>query len=240
MYMTFLLGEARKMMRDPMLRFMIGYPIVFGIIGRYVIPWAAEIGALDLRTQGDFPLVFLLLMTPHVFGAVIGFSILDDRDDGVLISIGVTPLGVHRFLSFRLILLFTMSVVSCLYVLWFSNLGILGAGDILGLSLLASLAAPMSGLLINAVATNKIEGFAVMKGTGIILIFPIAGMFFADAKELLFGFAPGFWPAKVVSTVVRGSDAMFLGYWQYYGIGLAYVVLLNVLAYRSALRRMGN
>ena len=228
------------MMRDPIVRFMIAYPIAFGMIGRYVIPWAGEIGAMDLHTQGDFPLAFLLLITPHVFGAVIGFSILDDRDDGVLTSVAVTPLGIHRFLSFRLILLFIMSVVSTLYVLLFSNLGILGTGDIIGLSLLASLAAPVSGLLINAVATNKIEGFAVMKGTGIILIFPIAGMFFDDAKELLFGFAPGFWPAKVVSTVVRGGDAMFLGYWHYYAIGLAYVVLLNALVYRIALRRMGR
>ncbi|UTW68780.1 hypothetical protein KHA80_15340 [Anaerobacillus sp. HL2] len=60
-----------------------------------------------------------------------------------------------------------------------------------------ALSAPMVGLLINAFAKNKIEGFAMMKGiVSILIIFPIASLFFTDTKQWFFAFAPGFGPQK--------------------------------------------
>ncbi len=76
-----------------------------------------------------------------------------------------------------------------------------------------------------------------MKGSGIIIVFPIAALFFIDKKELYFSFAPGFWPAKAISSLIRGEGILLLSYNQYYFIGLIYVILLNVAAYRIFLER---
>lgn len=237
MYKSFLLSEMKKWFRDPLMKFMMFYPILFGIIGRYILPWIADASGFTIEHYADLIIVILTLMTPHIYGALIGFSILDDRDDHILTSIKVTPLGVHQFLSFRLITVFVLSFVATTYVMWFSDIGNISMVQILAISFLASLAAPMTGLFINALSSNKIEGFAVMKGTGTILIIPVIALFFLDKKELFFSIAPGFWPAKAISSLIRGSEALFLSYNQYYYIGLLYVVVLNVLVYKLFLQR---
>lgn len=238
MYAEFVTSEIKKWVRDPMMRFMLYYPLAFGLVGRFVLPWAAETGGFSMEQFGDVALVVLALMTPHVFGALTGFSILDDRDDHILTSIHVTPLSIHQFLSFRLVLVTAMCFAASVFVLWFSDIGGIAPADILAVALLVSLAAPMTGVLINALADNKVQGFAVMKGFGIVVIFPIAALFFPDVRELWFSFAPGFWPAKAISSLIRGEAAMYLSYSQYYLIGLAYVVALNVAMYRLFMRKV--
>ncbi len=236
-YVTFLTSEFRKWMRDPMMRFMLYYPVVFGLIGRFVLPWAAESSGFSLDHVADVAVVALTLMTPQVFGALTGFSILDDRDDSILTSINVTPLSMHQFLSFRLVVVTALTFIACTYVMWFSDIGGMPLSGILAVALLAALAAPMTGLLINAFSDNKVQGFAVMKGFGVLLLFPIAALFFLDARELWFSFAPGFWPAKAISGLIRGEGLLYLSYGQYYFIGLAYVLALNVFVYGLFLRR---
>lgn len=232
MYMTFLLSELKKWSRDSMMKFLIIYPLIFGLIGRYLLPQIAESSGFSIDAYADLIIVILTLITPQMFGALIGFSILDDRDDQIFSSIKVTPLSINQFLSFRLIMVFVLSFISTIFVMWFSDIGDLGFGNIVAISFLASLAAPMIGLFINALSNNKIEGFAVMKGTGIIIVFPIIALFFLDNKEFIFSFSPGFWPAKAISTIIRGEEFFNLSFNQYYFIGLIYIILLNILAYK--------
>ncbi len=232
MYMTFLSSEIKKWSRDTMMKFLVIYPLIFGLIGRYLLPKIAETSGFSIDAFADVIVVILTLITPQMFGALIGFSILDDRDDKIFSSIKVTPLSINQFLSFRLVMVFVLSFASTIFVMWFSDIGDLPFGNIVAISFLASLSAPMTGLFINALSHNKIEGFAVMKGTGIIIIFPIIALFFLDMKEFIFSFAPGFWPAKAISTLIRGEGLFNFSYNQYYFIGLAYIILLNILVYR--------
>lgn len=237
MYSSFIKSEYKKWSRDPLIKLMAFYPIIFGLIGRYVLPWIAESSDFNINLYADFILVILTLITPQIYGGLIGFSILEDRDDNVFTSIRVTPLSIHQFLSFRLVIVTILSFIAGVFVMWFSDIGDISIGNIIAISFLAALAAPMTGLFINAFAHNKIEGFAVMKGFGIIIVFPIIALFFIDKKELLFSFAPGFWPAKVISTLIRGEQMMYLTYNQYYFIGLVYILILNIAVYKLFLSR---
>jgi fluoroquinolone transport system permease protein len=237
MYSSFIKSEFKKWMRDPLMGFMVFYPIVFGIIGRYLLPFIGENSDFHINMYADLIVVILTLMTPQIYGALTAFSILDDRDDNIFTSIRVTPLSIHQFLSFRLMIVTILSFLACVYVMWFSDIGGLSTRNILSISFLASLAAPMTGLFINLLSNNKIEGFAVMKGTGIILVFPIIALFFIDKKELLFSFAPGFWPAKAISSLIRGEGKLLLTYHQYYFIGLVYIILLNAMVYQVFLKK---
>lgn len=237
MYRNFLLSEFKKWLRDPMMRFMVFYPILFGIIGRFVLPWIAEAGGFNMDLYADLIVVILTLMIPHIYGALTAFSILEDRDDNILTSIRVTPLSIHQFLSFRFVMVLILSFLACTYVMWFSDIGNIPVKNILAIAFLASLGAPMTGLFINAFSKNKIEGFAVMKGVGTVIVFPIIALFFMDKKELFFSFAPGFWPAKAISSIIRGEGILFLTYSQYYYFGLVYVLLLNIIVYKFFLYR---
>ncbi|WNF38570.1 hypothetical protein RJD24_09170 [Bacillaceae bacterium IKA-2] len=238
MYKNFIASEWKKWLRDPLMKFMVFYPILFGIIGRYVLPLIAENTGFSIEDSADVIVVILVLLVPHVYGALIGFSILDDRDDHILTSIEVTPLGIHQFLSFRMAVVFALTFIATTYVIWFSNIVDMRLVNILAIAFLVSFITPMTGLFINALAKNKIEGFAVMKGAGMIIVFPIVALFFFDSKELLFSFAPGFWPAKAISSLIRGEEILLLTYHQYYFLGLAYIVLLNIVVYKIFLTKV--
>ena len=42
MYLSFLKSELKKWSRDSMIGFMFIYPFIFGIMGRYFLPWIAD------------------------------------------------------------------------------------------------------------------------------------------------------------------------------------------------------
>lgn len=237
MYATFLKSEVKKWLRDPMMFFMLIYPLFFGALGRYLVPWLAESGSFNVDLYADVILAALALMVPVIFGAVLAFSILDDRDDHILTSIKVTPLSLNQFLSFRVGLVLVVSFAACTFVMWFADIGYVTMTQMLAISFLASLTAPMYGLVINALSNNKIEGFAVMKGLGMVMLFPLIALFFLDYKELIFAVAPGFWPAKAISSIVRGEGILLLTYGQYYFIGIVYTLALNLLAYKFFMKR---
>ncbi len=228
MFTTFIGSEFKKWTRDSLTLFMVVYPIFFALIGRYLLPWADENTAFSLVLFGDFAMAALALLTPMIFGALMGFSILDDRDDGILNAIRVSPLSLSGFLAFRVVLVTLLAFLAGFVVMSVADFGPLTVGQTLVIAAVNSLSAPITGFLINAFANNKIEGFAVMKGAGTLLIFPVIGLIFTDAREFIFSPVPGFWPAKAISVLFRGEGALNLSYEMYLLIGFAYVVLLNL------------
>jgi len=233
MYFTFISGELKKWMRDPMTRFMLFYPVIFGLVGRYGLPSIAENAGFSIENNADYIIAALTLMMPMVYGALIGFSILDDRDDHIFNSIRITPLNLNSYLLFRLALVYCLSFTACFFVMWFVQIGPLNENNMILISFLAAFSAPLTGLLINLFATNKIEGFAIMKLTGIIILLPVISLYFTDAKELFFAFIPAFWPGKIISTLVRSESNMLLTLNTYFWIGLLYSIVLNIVMYRS-------
>ena len=160
-YGNFIKSEMKKWSSDPMMSFMVIYPILFGFIGRYLLPWLAERNNFNLIPYNDLILVILTLFVPVAYGALIGFSILQDRDDFVLTSIRVSPLGIHKFLLFRLIMVYIFCFIASLYVMWFSNTGYISFKNMIAISFLASLESTVSGLLINLF--SKIEVLIIIK-----------------------------------------------------------------------------
>ncbi len=232
LYLVFVKSEFKRWVREPLTRVMVAYPLIFGLIGRYLLPYIEENTGLVIALYADLILVMLTLIMPLIFGILMGFAILDDRDDNVLPAVKVTPLGLNKYFSFRIIMIFICTILACLFVILFSDIADLGTGRVISIAVLASLAAPMTGLFINIFASNKIEGFAIFKGFGTLIFFPIIALFFTDFKELFFAFAPGFFPAKAISSIIRGDEMMFLSYNQYIFWGWVYGIVLNLIAFR--------
>ena len=237
MMTTFVGSELKKWSRDTLTAFMTIYPIIFGVVGRYVLPWADENSGFSLDLFGDFALAALVLLTPMIYGAVMGFSILDDRDDGVMTAIRVTPMTISKFLSVRIAMVMAFTFGATLFVILFSGFSPLSLSKTLLIAGVNTLVAPIAGFLINAFATNKIEGFAIMKGTGMVVAFPVISLIFTDWREFIFAFVPGFWPAKAISAVYRGEGMLNLSFGGYLIIGLVYAAVLNIALYQLFLKR---
>ena len=220
-------------MRDKMTAVMIIYPLILGGLGKFLI----DNNYVEGQALG-ITAMFIAIITGFAYGAMAGFSLLDDRDDQVFASIQISPVSLSYYIWFKVMFAYILATLSSYFIIWFIGVIPLTAAEILLISLLASLQTPISAFLVNAFAHNKVEGFIAMKATGFLLLFPAASFFFLDAKEWLFAIAPGHWPAKAVQYALlrpqinAGLIEMNLSFYQYLAIGMAYNVVLVIAAYR--------
>jgi len=191
----------------------------------------------DLSPIYPIILVAISMISAKIAGAVVGFSILDDRDDNILYTVKVAPLSMEVFIGLKLLLVYILSTIGTIFVLWFAQLGQLSWGTIIGIALVAAIQAPLLALLINYVASNKVEGFAAIKGLNVLIVFPVVALFFHDIKEFLFAVEPSFWPAKALYGALTNAPQQ-LSYNGYYLIGLAYGLTATFLAYKAFAKKV--
>lgn len=230
-YLSYMGYELKKWMRDSFTSFLLLYPLIIGLMVRYAIPAADARTTLNLAMYHHVILATLALLVPRISGAIAAFSILDDRDDHILYSIKVAPLSLEFYIGLKLFLVFCLSFLGTMFVLWFSNITPLPTDVLIEIAFLSAFGSPLNALLINVVAKNKVEGFAAIKGLNSLVVFSIAALFFFDKKEFLFAFEPGFWPAKALSVVVVNRDIFQLSYRAYYLIGLAYAIMATIAVF---------
>lgn len=235
MLLNYALMEIKKWTRDSLLLFMLMYPFLFGALGAFGVPAILDQFAIqiDPKLLADIVLVMLAMMTPIIFGFVVGFSIMDDRDDHIIDSIMTSPLEVFWFIWIKLALIYVFSFVATLIIFYMTFVGLELSFDIFWRFVLIagviSLISIQFTLLINAIAKNKIEGFAVVKGMGLFAIIPVASLFIKDWREYFFGIIPQFWPAKAISA---NFNELNLEWWVYLLIGAVVISITNWLLYK--------
>ncbi len=219
--------DVRSIRRDSMLTMMIFIPLFSALVLRWGVPplraRLLELSGFDLMPY--YPVVlsyFFILTTPVMFGALVAFILLDERDDNTLTALQVTPLPLHAYLAYRVVVPILLSIALMFVVFPLANLGSLSSGEIFLVALAAAPLAPVFGLFVASLANNKVEGFAVMKGSGIVLFAPILAFFIRSGWQLAFGVFPSYWPMKVYWSLNAGEP----------GAGL-YVLI--ALVYQGAL-----
>jgi fluoroquinolone transport system permease protein len=102
-----------------------------------------------------------------------------------------------------------------------------GLLQILPAALVASLFAPVVSLFLVAFARNKLEGFALMKGAGVVLLGPLGSFFVDGGAQYLFGILPTFWSLRAFVASLEHEP-----YAGYITVGIAYNLLLIGILYR--------
>lgn len=215
MFKRVLMHELKNIFRDKMYAFFMVYPIIIGIVAYFLIPYLrTEVGDL----VANIVVLMFVIMTSFMFGAITGFTLLDDQDDQVLYSLRITPIKVSDYIWIKLMMSYILGVISTFLLVFITKLFESSVMNMVGISLLASLQAPMLALFINAFASNKVEGFVFMKSTGIIVMIPMAALFLTNWTEVFLGIVPGFWVARIVSISMIPGD-YFLNEILYYILG---------------------
>lgn len=168
----------------------------------------------------------LLLLVPFLCGLLAGLVLLDERDEGVLPALRVTPLSLRGYALARAGASVVLSLATLLVAVPLS--GSLPSGGLartFPVLILAALFAPLPALLLAAVASNKVEGLAAMKATSLLFFTPLLAWFTDSRWALLLGAVPGYWPARAFWALSAGARA-----WPLVLAGLAYhAVLLGAL-----------
>jgi fluoroquinolone transport system permease protein len=233
MVATFLKFELKNLLRDEMTRVMLFYPLVLGGLVRLLInrnllaaPFASATAA-----------VLVVLAAGFDFGMIAGFSLLDDRDDQVLVSIRISPVSLSLYLWLKVGFAFLMAVLAGLATMLISGSFAIAPLDMLLVAGLSAMQVPINAFVVSALSSNRAEGLAAIKVTGILVLLPVVAWFFLDWKQWLFALVPGFWPAKAMqslllaSTMGKSLSGPPLGFAGYIGVGFLWCLIVTGLTY---------
>jgi fluoroquinolone transport system permease protein len=235
-------NDIRGTYRDPLLWMVVVAPVTWTAGVALLTPLFTEMLAerygFDLVPY--YPLVltaFLLLTSIIIVGAIAAFLILDEVDAGTLTALRVTPVPLSTFFAYRAGTVMVLTTVYVVATLSFS--GILEPGLIpalIPIGPLAGLSAIVTLLLIVAVASNKIQGIAMVRALGMLIAgLPCLPWFIDSAWNLAFGVLPPYWAAKAFWVASDHGT-----WWPYLVVGVAYNLVVAWPLFRRFLAKNTN
>lgn len=183
--------ELKGILRDPMTMMMLGFPVLLLVISCFVFPRVLQglpqMNAMTARTVSLLMVLFISSFGGIIAGAMATFQLLDHKDENTLHTSAATPLGLSGYLAFKMAYVLLLAILSVFLVLqgtkWLAAdaytlmgerlLDRLSTPRLLLYSLSSGLLSPVLGLLLGGVARNKVEGFAWIKGTGLLALIPM-------------------------------------------------------------------
>jgi len=235
-YKYLIQSDFKMIGRDPMLILSLFAPILLTCFVLFGVPvasnWSQSL--LNFSFEAEIPLIqlFFLPICPMLFGMVYGFMLLDERDGGLIGYLSITPLGKSGYLKVRMFLPVVYSFVfSFLYLMLTGLANEKNIVQQLFLSLIFASEAPMMLLFLGAFAGNKVEGMAITKGFGILLISMIPAHFIQSPWMNVLAISPLWWVERAL--FAPGAT------WYFLSGGIVVHLLFVYLLYRKFITRFG-
>lgn len=224
----------RQIAKDNMLIMLCVAPLLIGFIFKFGIPFA------EIRLTEYFDLsailspyylmfdLFLVSIAPILFCFASAMVILGEIDDNISNYLAVTPIGKSGYLISRLVFPAFISFIFSSILMFIFSLSDVGVFVNLIVSLLSGGIGVMVAMMIITLSSNKVEGMAIGKLTGFIMLGVPVPFFILGTTQYLACFLPSFWIAKFAIT------ANFL-----YAIGaLGCLTLWGTVLYKRFVRKV--
>jgi hypothetical protein len=228
-------GDAMNVGRDPMLLFATGMSLAPALafhFGRAALD-AAALGAFGLADFSRFVTPFVLLMPAVLVGWVTGFLLLEDRDEGTLLALDVTPVGKRGFLLYRVSITALLAIALTLYA-WPLALPEADTPVVVGLCALVAASAIGFWVALPAIARNKVEGLALTKLTNLLAVVPLLAAIPSPLRYAA-GIVPTYWLGELLGL----SPVAPAPHWLAVALGLATSLAVILVLLRFLDRRAG-
>jgi fluoroquinolone transport system permease protein len=191
----------------------------------YIAPWmtALVVKAVWIYCERHYPSVPLqqyalivsigcALLIPMNMGIVLGFQLLEEKEQGIFRAIAVTPLNTLYYLFYHFVIVAAIAIPMTCFVHELLGLMSISPFYLLLLACLAACQIPLQALLISTFARNTLEGFAMMKGTGFMLLVPllVQHFFFTSPFSWAAAIFPFYWVIRAYQFVTFNSVIPFL------------------------------
>jgi len=220
-------NDLKNIFRDKFLLYaVVVAPIMFIVLGRILFPWITDNYYSNLVFL--YPAFFMLfvIFIPMVFGFVTGFLIMDERDENILTVLRVMPISRSNYLFYRMFLMIILSFIYVLLFPWLTGLIDVSLLNYLPIAALFAVFTPVLGLLVNIIATNKIQAFAIFKTLGGVFMLPIFALGVEGWLQYIFCPIPNFWTFIALNHLLENGTNDYL----FITIGFLYhLVLIGVL-----------
>jgi fluoroquinolone transport system permease protein len=234
--------DTLQVRRDPLLRWIMAVPLAMALAMRSLLPPLMQRlqSAVDIALEPWYSPVMgvaLLMLVPQLVGMVIGFLLLEQREDGTLSALRVTPVPLRTYVAYRLTAPVLLSALMTLAALPLSGLDRLSAGELLLVTVVAAPLAALYALGLAAFAANRVQGIALIKVAGAVAMIPLFSLFISGPADVLFALVPTYWIARLywslTGTVSGPAWGLALG-------AALYSTALLVLLARRLERRLGS
>ncbi len=225
---TLMVNDMRNIIRDRILLYSaFVFPVIVVILCRLILPWISD-NVFDLTRYYTLLFMMFAIIFPMIFGFIIAFLIMDERDENLLTVLRVMPISRTSYLLYRMVLMICLCFIFVFFFPLLSGLIDISFIDYLPIAVLFCLFAPVIALIVNNLASNKIQAFAIFKMLGSVFFLPLFAFFIAEDWKYILGIIPNFWTFMALDKILTTGtqDVVFLG------IGFfSHFFLLGVLFY---------
>ncbi|WP_276980074.1 hypothetical protein, partial [Flavobacterium filum] len=186
---TLINSDLRQIFRDKTLTVFLFAPLILIVFVRLFVPYMTEHYPV-IHEYHPMIMMFAGIQTAIMFGFIISFIILDEKDENVLQVIRVLPISPFYFILYRLLFATTFSTLGSFLMINLSGIAYPGLANSILLSIQYGLTAPFITLIIATFARNKVEGMAFFKGVDLILLLPMLSFFVAGNIRYIFSIIP--------------------------------------------------
>ncbi len=196
------LSGTKTIFRDPMLILIFAAPILLAAVTYCAIPAGADLlmkyTAFDLSLYYPLITAFFATVPTLMYGMLTGFTILDEKDENILIQISLTPFGLKRHYFVRTGIFSIFAFIFAVFFLRFNPLYSIGIIRTAAISVCLSIEGAAAGLFIAAAAKNKVEGLTMGKALGIFMLAPAIPFFVPPPFHYFAAAVPNYWIGMLV------------------------------------------
>ncbi len=193
----------KQILKDSMLYMIFVAPLLAGCFFRFGIPIMETLLCEYLDKSAilsEYYLLFdLLLVTlmPFMFCFASAMVMLTELDENVIQYIAVTPIGKRGYIVSRLVIPAVISMAVSVLILIAFRLTDWNPPTLLITSLMTALMSVGMCLMIISFSHNRVEGMAIGKLTGLVMMGLPVPFFIHSNVQYVFSVLPSFWIAKV-------------------------------------------
>jgi fluoroquinolone transport system permease protein len=221
---TLIQTDLRQIFRDKTLTVFLFAPVILIVFVRFFVPYMTD----QYPIVGDYHgmiMMFASIQTAIMFGFIISFIILEEKDENVLQVIRVLPISPFYFILYRLLFATSFSVFGAFLMINLGGIAYPGLLNSFLLSVQYGLTAPFITLIIATYAKNKVEGMAFFKGVDLVLLLPMFSFFIVGNMKYIFSIIPAFWTYSLFHASINNGNTAF-----YFIIGLTiYGIVISAL-----------
>lgn len=260
-YLSLLKYEFKTLVKDPINLFLLVYPFLILSISGFLIP--AITNKIDNSNNVAVTLMIMLAVSlsvgSFITGGLLGFSLIENKDENTILNISVTPISIKGYTIFKIIYTYIFAMIGNIIII--GGLKVIASqqyvielnGQVINLldnilwlqvitfSIVSSLLVPTVALIISSFSKNKIEGFAFIKGGAIVIMIPVLSLLstFSDTKQYILGIVPNFWAVKgLLNSALASQESSNLNYYIYLLFGVIYSLLISIISYKIFTKRL--
>lgn len=182
MIRALILNDIRYMRKDPMCIVAFIMPIILPCLYNFLLL------KIDFISEylGVARYMFILII-PMIVGMMFGFRFLDEKDERVLSVYAVSPLGMRKYIVYRII---QCIIVALIEIIIIYLVGIKADYNSLISIIMATLLGPFIFLILGILGKNKIQGVTLLKLIGTFMGLPALQVISKNKWDWIFTLIP--------------------------------------------------